>query len=230
MAGTTILRGPMIRFAGDPFTGDALVHESDGAVAIRDRLIVAAGPAGRVLADHPGAAVERTAHLIAPGFVDAHVHYPQIGIVASWGADLIDWLNGYTFPEEARFADPVHAASAARAYFDEQLRNGITCAASFCTIHAASVDAYFEEAAHSLKGEPHVVDIRNIGLAAGVTVETRPGAPGARGTEIFLKTYENGVAIRANGDNLAIAPILTMGKAEIDQTIEALRKGLRAAA
>jgi len=75
-----------------------------------------------------------------------------------------------------------------------------------------------------------VIDIRNIGLAAGVTVAMRDGAPGARGGEVFLKTYEKDVAIRANGDNLAIAPILTMGRAEIDTTIEALRGALRATA
>ena len=95
---------------------------------------------------------------------------------------------------------------------------------------ARALAGYFEEAIHSLKGEPHVVDIRNTGLAAGVTVATRDGAPGARGTEVFLKTYEQGVAIRANGDHLAVAPILTMGRAEIDMTVEAMRKGLRAAA
>ncbi len=87
---------------------------------------------------------------------------------------------------------------------------------------------YFEEAVHSLKGEPNVIDIRNVGFAAGVTLAPREGAPGARGNEVFLKTYEQGVAIRANGDNLAIAPILTMGKGEIDVTIDALRKGLQA--
>ena len=95
---------------------------------------------------------------------------------------------------------------------------------------ALALGAYFEDAVHSLKGEPHVVDIRNIGLAAGVTVAARDGAPGARGTEVFLKTYEQGVAIRAKGEHLAIAPILTQGKAEIDMTVEAVRKGLRAAA
>ncbi|PQA87473.1 aminotransferase class III-fold pyridoxal phosphate-dependent enzyme [Hyphococcus luteus] len=89
---------------------------------------------------------------------------------------------------------------------------------------------YFEEGVHSLKDEPNVIDIRNVGLAAGVTVAAKDGAPGARGGEVFLKTYEEGVAVRANGDHLAVAPILTMGRAEIDMTIEALRKGLRAAA
>ncbi|MEZ5891660.1 MAG: aminotransferase class III-fold pyridoxal phosphate-dependent enzyme [Parvularculaceae bacterium] len=95
---------------------------------------------------------------------------------------------------------------------------------------AASLAVYFEDAIHSLKGEPHVIDIRNVGLAAGVTVATREGAPGARGAEVFLKTYERGVSIRANGEHLAIAPILTMGRGEIDMTVDAIRAALRAAA
>lgn len=95
---------------------------------------------------------------------------------------------------------------------------------------ASSLAVYFEEAIHSLKDEPNVVDIRNVGLAAGVTVAAREGAPGARGTDVFLHTYEKGVAIRNNGDNLAIAPILTCSRPEIDMVIDAIRSGLRAAA
>ena len=144
---TTILRGEAIRFAGNPFVEpDALIHDTDAAIVIRDGLIAEFGPADTVLPRFPDADVERTPHLISPGFVDCHVHYPQIGVIASWGADLIDWLNGYTFPEEARFHDPDYAKAAASAYFDEQLRNGVTTAASFCTIHPASVDAFFAEA------------------------------------------------------------------------------------
>ena len=143
-----ILRGPLIRFAGDPFElGDAaLVYEPDGALAVEAGLIAAVGPAEAVLRGRSGE-VRRTPHLIAPGFVDCHMHYPQIGIIASHGAQLVDWLNRYTFPEEARFSDPVHSARAARASLDEQLRHGVTCAASFCTVHAGSADAFFAEAA-----------------------------------------------------------------------------------
>lgn len=140
---TWILRGPLIRFDGSPFSGGALLHESDGAVAIADGLIADVGPADPVITAHPGAQVRPAGGLISPGFIDAHVHYPQIGVIASWGSDLIDWLNRFTFPEEARFGDPAHAEAAARAYFNEQLRNGTTCAASFCTVHPESVDAYF---------------------------------------------------------------------------------------
>jgi guanine deaminase len=143
-----IIRGPLIRFAGDPFDigSAALVYDADGALVVEDGLIVAAGSAEAVLRARPGE-VRRTPHLIAPGFVDCHMHYPQIGVIASHGAQLVDWLNRYTFPEEARFADPAHAARAAEASLDEQLRHGVACAASFCTVHARSVDAYFEAAA-----------------------------------------------------------------------------------
>jgi guanine deaminase len=75
------------------------------------------------------------------------VHYPQTGVIASYGAQLLEWLNTYTFPEESRFGDRGYAQAAARVFFDEQLRNGTTTACSFCTIHAQSVDAYFQEAA-----------------------------------------------------------------------------------
>jgi guanine deaminase len=145
----TILRGPLLRFAGDPseLGATASIYEADGALAIRGGLIAAVGPAEAVLRDHPGAEVRRTDLLIAPGFVDCHMHYPQIGVIASHGAQLIDWLNRYTFPEEARFGDPKHAGQVARASLNEQLRNGVTTAASFCTVHLASVDACFAEAA-----------------------------------------------------------------------------------
>jgi guanine deaminase len=144
-----VLRGRLLRWAGDPFAiGDAaLVWEEDGAVAFEEGRIAAVGPAEAVLAARPRAEVRRRADaVIAPAFVDAHVHYPQTAIIASWGAQLIDWLNRFTFPEEARFADPAYAAAAARAFFDEQLRHGIATCASFCTIHPASVDAFLAEA------------------------------------------------------------------------------------
>jgi len=150
MGDTTILRGRLLRFAGDPFeigAEAALSFDEDGALAMRDGLIADAGPAGMVLANHPGAEVIHAGDgLIAPGFVDCHVHYPQTGIIASYGAQLIEWLNTYTFPEEARFGDAAHAGAVARAFFDETLRNGTTTTCSFCTIHAESVDAYFAEA------------------------------------------------------------------------------------
>ncbi len=145
-----ILLGQTLTFTDDPFRvppADALRHERRGAVAIEDGKIVAVGPAEAVRTAHPAAPV--TDHgdaLISPGFVDAHVHYPQTAIIASWGKRLIDWLNLYTFPEEARFGNPDHAAKIATRYFDLTLANGTTTAVSYCTIHPESVDAYFSAA------------------------------------------------------------------------------------
>jgi guanine deaminase len=85
--------------------------------------------------------------LILPGFVDAHAHYPQTAMIASWGKRLIDWLNSYTFPEEIRFSDRAYADTIAARYLDLLLLNGTTSVASFCTIHPHSADALFEAAA-----------------------------------------------------------------------------------
>jgi guanine deaminase len=146
-----ILRGRLLRFAGDPFevgAEAALAYDEDGALAMRDGMIVGVGPSAAVVADHAQAKVIDVGEwLIAPGFVDCHLHYPQTGVIASYGAQLLEWLNTYTFPEESRFGDADYARVVAEAYFDEQLRNGATTASSFCTIHPESVDAYFTEAA-----------------------------------------------------------------------------------
>jgi guanine deaminase len=151
MTRTTILRGRLLRFAGDPFeigAEAALVYDEDGALAMRGGTVVDIGSAPMVLADHPDADVTQCGeNLIAPGFVDCHLHYPQTAVIASYGAQLLEWLNTYTFPEESRFGDPDYAQAAAGAFFDQQLRNGTTTACSFCTIHPQSVDAYFTEAA-----------------------------------------------------------------------------------
>ena len=148
---THLLLGQTLRFHDDPFRVppvEAATHERRGAVAVADGRIVATGTADALRARFPGAGV--TDHgdgLILPGFVDAHMHYPQTGIVASWGRRLIDWLNDYTFPEEARFGDPAHAADVAERTLDLALANGTTSLCSFCTIHPESVDAWFEAAA-----------------------------------------------------------------------------------
>jgi guanine deaminase len=83
---------------------------------------------------------------LLPGFVDAHVHYPQTAIIASWGKRLIDWLNTYTFPEEMRFGDADYARTVADRYLDIALAQGTTTMCSYCTIHPESVTAYFESA------------------------------------------------------------------------------------
>ena len=144
------LRGQTLSFKADPFAAGidaALAHESDGLVVIRDGLIEAVGPAATLLPRYPGIAVEHYAgDLIMAGFVDAHAHYPQTAIIASYGAQLIEWLNKYTFPAELAFGDAAHAARLSEFYLDECLRNGTTTASVYCTVHPASVEALFSAA------------------------------------------------------------------------------------
>ncbi len=150
MTDKTLLIGQTLRYHGDPFQEglQAAVHDARGGVLIEAGLIAAVGSADDLRREHVDAAVvDHGDALIFPGFIDAHAHYPQSAIIASWGKRLIDWLNAYTFPEEMRFGDPGYAEAAAKRYFDLILAHGTTTVASYCTIHPASVDAFFEEAA-----------------------------------------------------------------------------------
>ena len=81
-----------------------------------------------------------------PGFIDTHVHYVQTGMIASYGAQLLDWLDRYAFPAEMAFKDAAHAEAMARVFCDELLRNGTTTALVFCAVYPQSVDALFAEA------------------------------------------------------------------------------------
>ena len=143
-------RGELLDFRDDPRNcATAVRHQPDGLLLVRDGLIVDSGPATALL-PQLDAAVEVTdwrGRLLMPGFIDAHVHYPQTGIIASYGKQLLDWLNDYTFPAEAAFADPRHASAVAGFFLDELLRNGTTTAAVYPTVHPASVDAFFGQAA-----------------------------------------------------------------------------------
>lgn len=144
-----LLIGQTLTFAADPFAEGpgAARHSSRGAVLVEGGRIAAVGEAEALRAAHPGARVHDYGQaLISAGFVDAHIHYPQTAIIASWGKRLIDWLNGYTFPEESRFSDPEHARVAAETCLDLMLANGTTTVCSYATIHPESVDAFFTAA------------------------------------------------------------------------------------
>ncbi|MBS8228246.1 guanine deaminase [Vannielia litorea] len=146
----TLLLGQIIDFTADPFSTppqEAARHLSRGAILLRGGKIVEIGPAARMVEAHRTARrVDYGAALLLPGFVDAHAHYPQTGIIASWGKRLIDWLEGYTFPEESRFGDALYAATIAGRYLDLAIANGTTTIASFCTSHPESVTAFFQAA------------------------------------------------------------------------------------
>lgn len=151
MPDTHAIRGPALTFTGDVFTDTAaLRHESDALIAFSGGKITHFGAASAVCAQLPaGTPIKEYGrdHLILPGFIDCHVHYPQLQIVGAHGEQLLDWLEKYTFVAEQRFADVAHARRVAGLFLDECLRNGTTTVASFCTVHPHSVDAFFEEAA-----------------------------------------------------------------------------------
>ena len=174
MTAETILTGQVLSFADDPFLEGptAARHERRGAVAVAAGRIVEVGPEEALRARHPAAEVAAYGEgLILPGFVDAHVHYPQTAIIASWGKRLIDWLETYTFPEEMRFSDPAYAGEIAGLYLDLVLAHGTTTVASYCTIHEESVTAFFEAAA-----------ARGMRVAAGKTCMDRNAPGGLRDT------------------------------------------------
>lgn len=155
------LRASILHCLADPGEGSkpaAWEYFEDGLLAVHDGRIVDAGPADAVRARLP-ADIEVTDYagkLIVPGFIDCHVHFPQLDIIGSYGAQLLDWLNQYAYPVEAKFADPDHAREVANAFVDELLRNGTTTALVFGTVHAHSADAIFEAA-----------EARNMRLIAG---------------------------------------------------------------
>ncbi len=116
----------------------------DGHVAVDDDgFIVSVGDFGDAPA---GESIDFSRHLITPGFIDTHLHAPQLEMIGSYGGHLLEWLNRYTFPTERKFEDPEHARRVACAFFDELLRNGTLCALIFSTIHREATDIFFEEA------------------------------------------------------------------------------------
>lgn len=145
--------GELVDFVdGDAPGAVALRHRPRGALAVEDGRIVDVdddAPALRRRLAARGVAFEEAAFgdgLLMPGFVDAHIHAVQTDVIASWGTQLLDWLERHTFPAERRFADPAHAAEVAEVFVGELLRNGTTSALVFGSVHPGSVDAVLEAA------------------------------------------------------------------------------------
>ncbi len=166
-----LIRGRLLSFRQAPQNIDdtrSYFYEEDGAVLMQDGLITARGDYATVCAEAPADAVE-TDHrpfLIMPGFIDTHLHFPQMQVVGSYAAALLEWLNTYTFVEEQRFVDPIHAAKIATAFFDELVRQGTTTAVAYCSVHKASADAFFAES-HK----------RNFRMIAGKVMMDRNAPP-----------------------------------------------------
>lgn len=162
-----LIRGRVLDFHADPQdTADNHRLWENGAILVDDGRIVAVG-------DHADLAregleeIDHRPHLILAGFIDPHIHFPQLQVIASWGAQLLDWLNTYTFPAEAQFADPAHATRMAGLFLDQLTAHGTTTAVAFCSSHKASADALFT-AAHA----------RDMAMVAGKVMMDR-NAPAA---------------------------------------------------
>jgi beta-alanine--pyruvate transaminase len=130
------------------------------------------------------------------------------------GADGIELFHGYTYS-----GHPL-ACAAGIGTLDTYADEGILT-------RGATLEKQFENSIHSLKGAPHVIDVRNIGLMGAVELEPRPGKPGARAYEAFLKVFEAGVLIRWTGDILAFSPPLIVEPAQIDRIFDTVREALK---
>ena len=142
-------RGEILHFLDHPNSDPAATeYYPDGVLLIEDGHISHLGEASKVLKT-VSADTETIVHknaLITPGFIDTHIHYPQCDIIASYGTQLLEWLETYTFPAESRFEDEVHAGETADFFLDELLRNGTTTALVFGTSAPQSVDSFFTAA------------------------------------------------------------------------------------
>ena len=143
------LRGRLLWFVDDPDTvGEAAhVYVEDGLLVIANGLISAAGEAAELLPTLPAGVeiIDHRPHLIMPGFIDAHIHMPQTQVIASYGAQLMDWLNRYTFVEEQKLGQQGHPEKLSRFLLDELLASGTTTAAVYCSVHKQSAEAFFTE-------------------------------------------------------------------------------------
>ncbi len=160
-------RGRLLHFLDDPgdddaapavqYFDDGLLLVENGHVKAADeaRLLLPALPEGTPIVDYSG-------RLLLPGFIDTHVHYSQTDMIAAYAKQLLDWLDDHAFPAERRFADTAHAGEVSRFFLDELMRNGTTTALVFGTVHAASADAFFAEAA-----------ARNLRMVAGKVLMDR---------------------------------------------------------
>jgi len=184
-------RAALLHMLDDPSrvpATEAHAYHPDGLLLVEDGHVAAFGAWDELAPTLPeGAPVEHLpGRLITPGFVDAHVHYPQVDVIAAWGTQLLDWLNTHTFPAEMAFADRAHADAVAEVFLDQLLANGTTSALAFCTVHKGSAEALFEAALG-----------RNMRLVAGKVLMDREAPArltdtvetGRADTEALIRTY-----------------------------------------
>ena len=151
------------------YSGDApWQYFPDGLLVIEDGHVKECGSFEAVSPklDSSARIIEHKNGLIVPGFVDTHVHYPQCEVIASYGTQLLDWLNTHTFPAEMRFHDSDYGSTIAEFFIRQLLNNGTTTALVFGTVHPQSVDAFFT-----------VAEQRNLRMICGKVMMDRHAPP-----------------------------------------------------
>ncbi|MBC7392175.1 MAG: guanine deaminase [Variovorax sp.] len=190
-------RASLLRFdsSGKP------LFDEDGLLVVgpdpRGRQIfVAAGAFNSIHSQYAHVPVKHwPGRILAPGFIDMHVHFPQTDIIGAPSEGLLPWLENYTFPEEARFADPAHSIEVAEFFLDEMLRNGVTTSLTFATSHVQSVDSFFEAAQR-----------RSLRMITGKVLQDRHSPDGVRDdTEQSLIDTESLICKWHNVDRLGYA-------------------------
>ncbi|MEO7548059.1 MAG: guanine deaminase [Ramlibacter sp.] len=164
-------RAALLRFSADR----GAVYDEDGLLVIGPdaagrQVVRAAGAYSALAGNFPGVAVQHLpGRILAPGFIDLHVHFPQTDVIGSPADGLLPWLENYTFPHESRFADTAYAEGVAEVFLDELLRHGVTTALAFATSHPASVNALMAAAQR-----------RGLRLIAGKVLQDRHSPDGVR--------------------------------------------------
>ena len=145
-AGTTGYRGEVLYFTGDPDKNkNAIVYYKDGYLIVKDGYIKKVGEYNYLKNIKVDDIVDYQRKIITPGFVDTHIHYPQMSMISEYGEQLIGWLNIYTFPTEIKYNDYQYASQKAEIFIDQLINHGTTTALVFATSSLASVDAFFEQ-------------------------------------------------------------------------------------
>ena len=151
MSGAVIFRASLLHTPGNPLSGSgALAGHEDGALAIADGRITASGDYATVRASHPDAPVtDWRGGFLLPGFIDTHLHYPQVRIIGGLGLTLLDWLEQIALPEEARMSDVPYASATATEFLRGLASHGTTTALVFGAHFAGAMAALFEQAGES---------------------------------------------------------------------------------
>jgi guanine deaminase len=182
-----VIQGRLFTLLNDSSVNKYDYFDSGSMVVGSQGRILYVGPS--VPAEYSHYRVKETQHLIFPGFVDAHVHYPQLPVIASYGASLLDWLDKYTFPEESKYSQRSYAERRAHQFLELMLHRGVTSAAVFSTIHQEAFDSLLGAASYS-----------GFNLVSGVTGMNR-GAPNdllvdvGLYKEISAKAIESGLCV-----------------------------------